>query len=148
VPFSRQKDFFSSLLDLIRHGELESVLFKVQRGGGRTEYWIRRESINRWIANRDLELTRYMPRGEAQRTLGLKNITVTAVAQAGLIRCVKGPECYFPTGYHFLREDVIGSRRLSRNTPFRSGNTQSLGYSSHFGMLSKTTLAVTLGFRR
>jgi hypothetical protein len=32
---------------------------------------------------------------------------VTAVAQAGLIRCVKGAECYFPTGYHFLREDVI-----------------------------------------
>lgn len=95
------------ILDLVRQGQLESVLFNVQRGGGRTEYWIRRESLNRWIANRDLELARYMPRAEAQRTLGLKNITVTAVAQAGLIRYTKGTECYFPTGYHFLRDDVI-----------------------------------------
>jgi hypothetical protein len=48
-----------------------------------------------------------MPRAEAQRTLGLKNITVTAVAQAGLIRYARGAECYFPAGYHFLREDVV-----------------------------------------
>jgi hypothetical protein len=95
------------ILDLVRQGHLESILFNLQRGGGRTEYWIRRESLNRWIANRDLELARYMPRPEAQRALGLKNITVTAVAQAGLIHCVKGAECYFPMGYHFLREDVI-----------------------------------------
>ena len=37
----------------------------------------------------------------------MKNITVTAVAQAGLIRYAKGSECYFPAGYHFLREDVV-----------------------------------------
>lgn len=79
----------------------------MRRGGGRTEYWIRRESLNRWIANRDLELARYMSRSEAQRTLGLKNITVMAVAQAGLIRYAKGAEHYFPAGFHFLREDVI-----------------------------------------
>jgi hypothetical protein len=94
------------ILELVRHGQLETILFNLHRGGGRTEYWIRRESLKRWIANRDLELARYMPRPEAERTLGLKNITVMAVAQAGLIRFVKGTECYFPTGYHFLREDV------------------------------------------
>jgi len=95
------------ILDLVNQGLLESVLFNVHRGGGRTEYWIRRESLNRWIATRDLGLAGYMPRAEAQRTLGLKNITVTAVAQAGLIRYAKGSECHFPTGYHFLREDVV-----------------------------------------
>ena len=95
------------ILDLVSRGLLESILFHVNRRGGRTEYWIRRESLNRWIATRDLGLAGYMPRAEAQRSLGLKNITVTAVAQAGLIRYAKGSECHFPTGYHFLREDVV-----------------------------------------
>jgi hypothetical protein len=95
------------ILDLVHQGLLESILFNVHRGGGRTEYWIRRESLNRWVATRDLGLAGYMPRAEAQRTLGLKNITVTAVAQAGLIRYARGAECYFPAGYHFLREDVV-----------------------------------------
>jgi hypothetical protein len=44
---------------------------------------------------------------EAQRTLGLKHVTVLRLAQAGLIRHVKGPECNFPIGYHFLRDDVL-----------------------------------------
>jgi len=66
------------ILDLVRHRQLESILLSARRGGTRTEYWIRRESLDRWIANRDLELTRYMPRPEAQRTLGLTNITVLA----------------------------------------------------------------------
>jgi hypothetical protein len=95
------------ILDLVHQGLLESILFNVHRRGGRTEYWIRRESLNRWVATRDLGLAGYMPRAEAQRTLGLKNITVTAVAQAGLIRYARGSECYFPAGYHFLREDVV-----------------------------------------
>src|SRR2546426_5919355 len=68
------------IIELVRQGQLESVLFNVRRGGSRTEYWIRRESLDRWIAKRDLELARYMPRSEAQRTLGLKNITVMAGA--------------------------------------------------------------------
>jgi hypothetical protein len=41
------------------------------------------------------------------RTLGLKNITVLSVARAGLIRYVRGSEHYFPTGFHFLCEDVL-----------------------------------------
>jgi TniQ len=93
--------------DLVSQGLLESIVFHVNRRGGRTEYWIRRESLTQWIATRDLGLAGYMPRAEAQRTLGLKNITVTAVAQAGLIRYAKGSDCHFPTGYHFLREDVV-----------------------------------------
>lgn len=95
------------ILELVRQGKLESILFNVRRGGGRTERWIRRESLERWIANRDLELARYMSRPEAERTLGLKNVTVMAVAQAGLIRYVKSSEHYFPAGFHFLRGDVI-----------------------------------------
>ena len=49
-----------------------------------------------------------MLRPEVERTLGLKNITVTAVADAGAIRYVRGPIKDFPSGYaYFLREDVM-----------------------------------------
>ena len=41
-------------------------------GGGRTECWIRRESLNQWIATRDLELARYMPRAGGAAHLGLE----------------------------------------------------------------------------
>lgn len=95
------------ILELVRQGQLESILFNVRRGAGRTECWIRRESLDRWIANRDLQLARYMSRPETERTLGLKNVTVMAVAHAGLIRYVKSSEHYFPAGFHFLRGDVI-----------------------------------------
>lgn len=44
---------------------------------------------------------------ETQRTLGLKHFTLLRVAQAGVIRYVKGPERNFPIGDHFLREDVM-----------------------------------------
>jgi hypothetical protein len=145
------------ILNLAREGQIEAILLSGER---LPNCWIRRESLNRWIAEHDLardlsppERTapnnircrgtpkirktfvrgftdtecggrkpaarpcadpsqrrydaRYMPRSEAQRTLGLKNITVMAVAQAGLIRFTKGPNAILPTGYHFLREDVI-----------------------------------------
>jgi hypothetical protein len=95
------------ILDLVRQGQLEAIIFRVRRGGSRTEYWIRRESLNRWIAARDAELARYLSRPEAQQVLGLKNITVQAVAEAGLIRYVRGLKPKFPLGVHFLREDVM-----------------------------------------
>ena len=79
----------------------------VRPGGSRTECWIRRESMNRWIAARDAELACYMLRREAKRVLGLTNATILKVAAAGAIRCVEGPEENFPIGFFFfLREDV------------------------------------------
>src|SRR5439155_25322345 len=53
--------------DLARQGQLDAMFLNVRRGGSRTECWIRRESLNRWIAARDVELARYMPRPEAER---------------------------------------------------------------------------------
>jgi hypothetical protein len=95
------------IVALVRQGEIEGIFSKVSRGQGRSEYWIKRESLNSWIGARDLELAQYMRSPEAQRTLGLKHATVLRVAAVGLIRYARGAERYFPTGYHFLREDVM-----------------------------------------
>jgi hypothetical protein len=94
------------ILALVRQGQIEGSFSKVSRGRGRGEYWIKRESLRRWMKSRDLEFAQYMRSPEAQRALGLKHITVLRVAEAGHIRYLKGPERSFPVGYHFLREDV------------------------------------------
>ena len=63
---------------------------------------------NQWIAARDAELARYMPRPEAERALGLKNFTLATVAAAGAIRYLKGSVGNFPSRcFFFLREDVM-----------------------------------------
>ena len=94
--------------DLARQGQIDAIFLNVRRGGPRTECWIRRESLNQWIAARDAELTPYMPRPEAERALGLKNFTLATVAAAGAIRYVLGPERNFPARcFFFLREDVM-----------------------------------------
>jgi hypothetical protein len=96
------------IVDLIHGGHLEALIVAVRPGGSRTECWIRRESLNRWIAARDAELARYMSRREAKGTLGLTICTIVKVAAAGAIRYVEGPEQNFPTGFFFfLREDVM-----------------------------------------
>ena len=94
--------------DLAHNGQLDAVFLNVRRGGSRTECWIRRESLNRWMAGRDAEVARYMPRSEAIRELGLTMATVVRVAAAGALRYVEGPERNFPTGcFFFLRADVM-----------------------------------------
>ena len=94
--------------DLAHNGQLDAIFLKVRRGGSRTECWIRRESLNRWMAARDAEVARYTPRSEAIRALGLTMATVVRVAAAGALRYVEGPEGNFPTGcFFFLREDVM-----------------------------------------
>jgi hypothetical protein len=94
--------------DLARQGQIDAIFLNVRRGGSRTECWIRRESLNQWIAARDAELAPYMPRPEAERALGLKNFTRATVAAAGAIRYVLGPERNFPARcFFFLREDVM-----------------------------------------
>jgi TniQ len=96
------------ILDLVHDGHLEALIVDVRPGGSRTECWIRRESLNRWIAARDAELAPYMSRREARGTLGLTICTIVKVAAAGAIRYVEGPEQNFPTGFFFfLREDVM-----------------------------------------
>jgi hypothetical protein len=92
------------IIDLARAGHIQGMFID---GRGRTECWINRESLDRWIRLRDMKMTLYMNRPEAISNLGLKNITVLSVASAGLIRYVQGAEYYFSTGYHFLREDVL-----------------------------------------
>lgn len=93
------------IMELVRTRDIDGVFLNAS---SRTECWVRRESLNQWIAKRDAELARYMVRPEVERTLGLKNITVTAVAAAGAIRYVRGPNKDFPSGYdYFLREDVL-----------------------------------------
>ena len=94
------------ILDLVQQGHIEGRFFKVGRGG-RTECWIRRESLNRWMTAHKAELARYMQRSEAKRVLGLRTSAILNVAAAGLIRYVKGPAQNFPARSHFLREDVM-----------------------------------------
>ena len=105
------------ITDLVRQGRLEGIFLSSRPGGRRTECWIRRESLNQWIAARDAELAQYMSRPEAQRVLGLKNVTVQAVAEAGLSRYVQGPERNFPYGFHFLREDILKIRHAFEKYP-------------------------------
>ena len=94
--------------DLARQGQVDAIFLNVRRGGSRTECWIRRESLNQWIAARDAELAPYMARPEAKDALGLTNCTIVTVAAAGVIRYVKGPERNFPARcFFFLREDVM-----------------------------------------
>jgi hypothetical protein len=94
--------------DLARQGQIDAIFLNVRQGGSRTECWIRRESLNQWIAARDVELARYMPRPEAERALGLKNFTLGTVASAGAIRYARGPERNFPARcFFFLRADVM-----------------------------------------
>ncbi|HVO59832.1 MAG TPA: TniQ family protein [Terriglobales bacterium] len=93
---------------LVRRGQIEGMFLSASRDGGRTECWIRRDSLMRWIAARDAGLARYMSRPEAKSALGLTNRTIASVAAAGVIRCVRGPEQNFPSGFfYFLREDVM-----------------------------------------
>jgi hypothetical protein len=93
------------IVELVRQRHIEGMLL-ASPGGHRTECWVRRQSLSQWIAKRDLDLGSYMPSLEARRTLGLKHITILRVAQAGVVRYVQGSDRCFPTGYHFLREDV------------------------------------------
>jgi hypothetical protein len=96
------------ILDLVRQGLIDGRFLRVGGGWSRNECWIRRESLNRWIADRDAELARYMARPEAKRALGLTNCTIVEIAAAGAIRYVKGPEQNFPArSFFFRREDVI-----------------------------------------
>lgn len=96
------------IMDLVRAGQIDGLFVKVST---RTECWVKRESLSRWIARRDSELARYMLRPEVEQALGIKSITATSIAEARAIRHVRGPTCDFPIGVtYFLREDVMRIR--------------------------------------
>jgi len=96
------------IVELARNGQLDAIFLKVRRGGSRTECWIKRESLDQWVAVRDAELAPYMSRPEAMAALGLTHRTIVTVASSGAIRYVKGPERNFPARcFFFLREDVV-----------------------------------------
>ena len=109
------------VLDAVHQGYLEALFVTVRPGGSRTECWIRRDSLNRWIASRDAELARYMLRREAKRVLGLTNTTIVRIAAAGAIRYVEGPEQNFPIGFFFfLREDVMKIQQAFENNALQT----------------------------
>jgi hypothetical protein len=96
--------------EIARQRQVDAVFLSVSGAGSRAECWIRRESLNRWIAARDAEIAPYMTRPEAKDALGLTNLTIVSAAAAGAIRHVKGPDHNLPAGsFFFLREDI---RRL------------------------------------
>ena len=99
------------IADLVRQSQIQGMFFP---GRGRTECWINRESLDRWIESRETKLAEYMGRPEAMSNLGLNNITLMSVARAGLIRYLQGAEHYFPPGFYFLREDVLKIRDAFR----------------------------------
>lgn len=104
-PLARQ---YGRIQDLVRQGQIQGMFLRSRFGGPRTECWIRRKSLDQWIAARKAQLARYMSRPEAKRALGLANYTIVKVAAAGAIRYVEGPEHNFSTGfYFFLRQDVM-----------------------------------------
>lgn len=93
--------------DLIRKGKLERTFVKMPRARSITECWIKRASLERWIKTRDAELGRYMSCPATCRALGLQGCTILRVAQAGLIRYVRGLVRQYPRGVFFLQEDVM-----------------------------------------
>jgi hypothetical protein len=100
------------IVELARNGQLDAVFLKVRRGGSRTECWIKRESLDQWVALRDAELAPYMSRPEAMAALGLTHRTIVTVAASGVIRYMKGPERNYPARcFFFLREDVMNVKR-------------------------------------
>jgi len=104
------------IMDRALNGQLDAAFLKIRRGGSRTECWIKRESLNQWMAVRDAELAPYMPRPEAMAALGLTHRTIVSVAASGVIRYVKGPERNFPARcFFFLREDVINIKAAFEN---------------------------------
>jgi hypothetical protein len=104
--------------DLARNGQIDAIFLNVRQGGTRTECWIRRESLARWVATRDADLAPYMTRPEAQAALGLKNFTLSTVAAAGAIRYVIGLERNFPARcFFFLREDVMKIKQAFEKHP-------------------------------
>jgi hypothetical protein len=94
------------IVGLVRQGQIEGVFVRLRRG--RTQCWVKRDSLKQLVAARATEFARYIPRRETARLLGLPDATLLRVAQAGLLKCAQGPEHGLPRGFQFfLREDIM-----------------------------------------
>ena len=93
--------------NLVRQGQIEAGFFKLRRG--RTQCWVKRDSLNWWITARDTRFGQYMSCPEVERTIGLGWAILRLVAQAGLIRYAQGSERGLPHGRYlfFLRKDIL-----------------------------------------
>lgn len=92
---------------LVRQGQIEGEFFKFRRG--RTQCWIKRVSLNQWIAGRDAECGQYISLREAFRILGLRAATIRHLVRAGLLRKAQ-ESAYGPRDgryFFFSREDVM-----------------------------------------
>jgi len=92
---------------LVRRGQIEGEFFTFRRG--RIQCWIRRASLNKWIAVRDTEFAQHISLREVVRILGLRDANVKSLVQTGLIRAAQGSACGLPRDrqFSFSREDVM-----------------------------------------
>lgn len=95
-----------SVKSLVHGGALKGIFVKCRNGNG-TECWITRESLTRWVAERDGKRASYMRRAEADLVLGLKRGVMLKLAHEGLIRSVNGIEHRLSHGIHLRRDDVM-----------------------------------------
>jgi hypothetical protein len=95
-----------SVKSLVHGGALKGIFVKCRNGNG-TECWITRESLTRWVAERDGKRASYMRRAEADLVLGLKRGVMLKLAHEGLMRYVNGIEHRLSHGIHLRRDDVM-----------------------------------------
>jgi len=95
-----------SVKALVHGGALKGISVKCRSGNG-TECWITRESLTRWVAERDGKRASYMRRADADLVLGLKRGVVLKLAREGLIRSLNGIEHRLSHGIHLHRDDVM-----------------------------------------
>jgi hypothetical protein len=95
-----------SVKSLVHGGALKGIFVKCRNGNG-TECWITRESLTRWVAERDGKRASYMRRAEADLVLGLKRGVMLKLAHEGLMRSVNGIEHRLSHGIHLRRDDVM-----------------------------------------
>lgn len=97
---------FERIGKLVRQGKIDGIFHKVGQRRQHVQCWVKRESLDHWIAARDTDLAQYLSLPEARRILGLHCNTLVQVCKAGPIRYIQGSERYFRPGYYFFREDI------------------------------------------
>jgi len=102
---------------LVQRGALKGISVK-SRTGPQTECWISRESLTRWIAERDGKRSSYMKACEAGQVFGLTRGVVLKLARGRLIRSLDGVKHSLPHGIHLHRDDVMNIKNaFQRSLP-------------------------------
>jgi hypothetical protein len=92
--------------EFVRGGTLTGVFITPSKSRGRTECWLEREELLRWVASRDADFVGFISQREAMRVLGLTAATLNSLGRNGIVELCKGPDRGFPPGVHFRRRDV------------------------------------------